>query len=340
MNQEQIEEYLDKMLKESEDELQAVFAGRMKALFDHLGEIFRKYKLGEEASRTDVYKTKRFQNEMELIKKNLHEDYKEIYKIINDLMKSQYVDNYLRSNYVYEMTLQTQIFSTVPTTQAVVEAITNPIDKLKLNALMNEHRNYIVNRIRIELAQGIQAGESYSQIAERLEKAVKFSRSKAMRVARTESGRTQTLGRLKSIEDAEQYSDRMKRFWMAELDARTRQAHRKLDGQLADENNNFRWRGRTAKGPSLWGIASMDINCRCDVGLKVAGKMPDTRRVKDYDDADYQRRLAERTEEIMANEGKTEKQAERKAKRQVFPPSKIIKWQTYEQWYKDLKDRA
>lgn len=340
MNQEEIEDYLDRMLKTANSDLDKVFAGRMKSLFDTLGSFFRKYKAGETISRNEIYKYNRFNKEMESIKEQISADYAEIYVIIHELMKSQYVENYLRTNYVYEMTLQTQTFSSIPTAQVVLEAIANPIDKLKLPEIMKEHRNYIINRIRIELAQGIQAGESYSQMAERLEKAVNFSRSKAIKVARTESGRTQVEGRLKSIEDVKRVSSRIREFWMSELDTRTRKSHRRLDGQLADKDGWFHYGGRKAKGPSLWGIASMDINCRCDVGAKINGIMPDSRRAKDYDDAAYQKRLAERIEEIMADEGKTAIQAERKAKKQVFPPNKIIRWQSYDNWYEDLKSRA
>ncbi len=130
MNQEEIEQYLDEMLKQTESDLQAVFAGRLKELFDMLGKFFRDYKDGNTISRTEIYKYNRFEKEMELIKENIQFDYKDVYKTIHELMKSQYVENYLRSNYVYEMTLQTQIFSTIPTTQAVIEVVTNPIDKL------------------------------------------------------------------------------------------------------------------------------------------------------------------------------------------------------------------
>ncbi len=72
----------------------------------------------------------------------------------------------------------------------------------------------------------------------------------------------------------------------------------------------------------------------------VNGQKPALRRARDYDDSEYQKRLAERTEEIMADEGKTEKQAERKAKKQVYPPSKVIEYMDYDKWYQSLKDKS
>ncbi len=339
MNQEQIEEYLNDLLEESEDELDQVFINRLKAMREWLAELYRKYPDGESINRTEIYKYKRFQKELEFIKGNIQDDYKQAYTLVAGLMSSQYTENYLRSGHIYEMTTQTDMDYVIPSAQTITEAVTNPIKELTLNSVLNQHRNEILRRIRIELGQGIQAGESYTNMAKRLEKALDFSRTKARRVARTESGRAQTLGRLKSGEQASQYAD-LTKYWLSEMDKRTRRAHRDLDDRKADDEGYFNYRGMKARGPSLWGVASMDINCRCDIFYTVNGQKPALRRARDYDDSEYQKRLAERTEEIMADEGKTEKQAERKAKKQVYPPSKVIEYMDYDKWYQSLKDKS
>ncbi|MFD2704228.1 phage minor head protein [Salibacterium lacus] len=336
MNQEEIEEYLTEMLEKSEREIDQVFAGRLKSLLDLLGKMHRKHGDGEAISQTEIYKLNRFEKEMERIKEQLHSDYTKLYQEINALMKAQYLQNYLRSGYVYEMTAMMDMGYQIPAAETVNQAILNPIKELTLSSLMNQHRNEIIRKIRVELGQGIQAGESYSQMATRLEDAVGFSRNKARRVARTESGRAQTNGRLASGEQAQQYAN-LEKTWMAELDTRTRTAHRKLDGQEANEDGNFEYRGMEAPGPSRWNIPSMDINCRCDIFYKVNGKTPDSRRARDYTDAKYQQRLADRMDELMNNEGLTEKQAQDKAKRQIYPPNKVVNWTTYEDWYDSLK---
>ena len=339
MNQESIEEYLNQLLEESESDLDRVFIARLKAMKDWLRELYEKYPSGEGINRTEIYKYRRFEKELQFIKQNIQGDYKQAYALISGLMVSQYVENYIRSGYVYEMTTQTDMQYAIPNTQTVIEAVTNPIKELTLNATLNNHRNQVLRRIRVELAQGIQAGESYSRMAKRLEKAMGFSRSKARMTARTEAGRAQTLGRLESLEQVKKYA-KTDEFWMAELDKRTRTSHRKLDGQERGKDGYFHYRGMKARGPSLWGVASMDIQCRCDIASKVNGIMPDSRRAKDYDDADYQQRLADRIDELMADEGLTEKQATRKAKRQIYPPSKIVEFQDYKTWYESLLNKG
>jgi hypothetical protein len=341
MNQELIEEHLTKMLEDSEKEIDKVFTNRTKALLQHLAEMFRKYEKDGELSRTQIYKYNRFEKELEFIKGQIQGDYKALYKEIDKLMKEQWLDNYLQSAYVYEMATQTDMQYTIPSADVINQAILNPIAELTLSALMNNHRNEIIRKIRIELASGIQAGEGYSQIAERLENVVNFSRVKALRVARTESGKSQTLGRLASGEQAERYAD-LAKFWMAELDSRTRQSHRKLDSKEANEDGYFTYGPNKTLGPSLWmgpDSAKLSINCRCDIGYKVNNEMPDTRRARNYDDLSYQNRLAERIDELMSNEGLTAKQAEKKAKKQIYPPSKVVEYQSYDKWYEGLKNK-
>jgi hypothetical protein len=143
---------------------------------------------------------------------------------------------------------------------------------------------------------------------------------------------------LDSGEQAQQYAN-LDKYWLSSHDFSVRQAHRKLDGDKADKEGYFHYKGAKAKGPSLFGIAKLDIRCRCDIIYTANGEKPDTMRVRDYDNADYQRRLSERIDELMA-EGLTEKQAERKAKRQVYPPSKIVEYSTYAKWYEGLKNKG
>lgn len=262
------------------------------------------------------------------------------YTLVFGILTSQYIENYIRSGYVYSLTTQTDMQYAIPSVETIREVLENPIKELKLNSILNRNRNQTIRRLRIEVAEGIHAGESYSKIAKRLEKVFKFSRYKARMVARTESGKAQTMSRIKSGERAEEYGAKLTKTWYSERDKRVRDSHQKLDGDKAGKDGLFRYKGNKTTGPSLWvgpDSAKLSINCRCDILYLVNNKKPDTMRAKDYDDADFQRRLAERIEQIMADEGKTEKQAEKKARKQVFPPSKVQEFMDYETWRKSLK---
>jgi SPP1 gp7 family putative phage head morphogenesis protein len=285
MNQQDIDKLLDKMIEQAEKDIDVVFAKRLKAVHDHIAKLYRKYSDGEGISRTDIYKYNRFESEMEFLKQNIHGDYKDLYSRINNLMKSSYVENYLRSGFLYEFEAQTPMQYTIPSAATVNQAILNPIKELTLSSLMNQHRNEIIRNIRLEIAQGIQAGEDYASMARRIEDRVGFSQVKAKRVARTEAHRVQSEARLNSGEQASKYAD-LTKTWNATLDTRVRPAHRRLDDNEADENGNFTYRGNKAKAPGLFlgpNSASLNINCRCSLLFLVNGKRPELRRARNDD---------------------------------------------------------
>lgn len=277
MTQQKISRLMERMIRQAENEIEEVLAKRTEAILEHWAKLYRKYQDGDTISRTDIYKYKRFEKEMESIKEQLHGDYKIIHKELVATASAVYVANYLRSGQLYEYQAQTPMGYAIPTTETVQQAILNPIAELTLSSLMTNHRNEIIRKIRIEIAQGIQAGEGYADMAERIKKATGFSTNKAQLVARTEGHRVQVQSRLDSMAQAQKHAD-IGKLWASALDLRVRRAHRSLDGQKADEEGYFHYKGRKAKGPSLWGSPSMDINCRCDVWGIVNGEIPRMRR--------------------------------------------------------------
>jgi SPP1 gp7 family putative phage head morphogenesis protein len=330
MNQHDIDKMLDDMERQAEKDIDVVFAKRLKWLLARISALYDKYAKGGELTWTDVNLYGRYQKEMALIGQEISGDYKGILDLLAQLSEDTYVENYLRSAYLFEVTAQQLMGYSIPTAKAVKVAVQNPIAKLTLPALMQAHRDEIVRRIDIEISQGIMAGEDYTRISKRIQNAVGFSRSKAMNVAVTETGRVQVKARMDSAEKAEKYAD-MVGVWNATLDLHTRPAHRKLDGQEADENGYFNYHGMKAKGPHLWGVASMDCRCRCTKIYKVDGILPDSRRSRDYTDADYQQKLADRMDKLM-EDGMTTKQAEKQAKKEISAPNVVVTYQTYDEW--------
>lgn len=334
-NQREIDLYLDKLLDQAESELDRLFLLRLRDIQNQVAAMYRKYSKNGELTFTDINKYNRFQKEMAIIAEKMTMDYRTIIKKMNATLETQYVEDYLRSAYVYEFEAQVPMGFAPPSQEIIKQAITNPIKALTLPAIFEQHRNEIVRKINIEIAQGLQAGESYSKVAARLEKVVKFSQKKARTVARTEGGKVRSIARQDSAEHATKHAD-MTKVWASNLDLEVRTSHRVLDGQEADKDGNFHHKGAKAQGPHLWGIASMDINCRCSIIFKVNGKLPKVRRARNVEDAGYQQKLADRIDKYM-EQGMTEKQAEKKAKREIKAPSLVVPYQPYKEWVKTLK---
>lgn len=335
MNQNDIDKQLDQMVEKAENDIDIVFAKRLKALMNQIAEMYRNYSEKGEISRTELYKYNRFKKEMQFIAEEINADYKGLYKDIQKMLQEQYIENLLKSGFLYEYESQSKMDYVIPSVSTINQAILNPIAELTLSALLNTHRNEVIRKINIEIGQALQAGEDYSTLAERLEKVLGFSSVKAKRVARTEAGRVQTISRMESAKHAEKYA-KLTKTWNATLDSKVRSAHRILDDQEADKEGFFHFKGAKAQGPHLFGIASMDINCRCSVLYLVNGKRPELRRARNLEDPAYQQKLADRIDKYM-EEGLSEKQAGKKAKKEIKPPSLVIPYQSYEEWKKGLK---
>lgn len=280
--QEEIDKYLDDLINKTEREIDVVFAKRTKTILEHLSNIQRVIDSGGELGRANVYNSIRYKQELQFIAQAIDEEYRSMYEKIQTFLVLMYLENYLRSGQLYEFESQSPMSYSIPSLETINQALLNPIAELTLSSLMNSHRNDTIRRINIEIGQGIQAGEGYGRIAERIEKELGFSSVKAKRVARTEGGKAQVLGRMASAEHASKYA-KLTKLWSATLDSDVRTSHRQLDNQEADEDGYFHFKGYKAKGPHLFGVAKLDINCRCDVLFLVDGKRPKLRRAKKLD---------------------------------------------------------
>lgn len=339
MNQFDIEDELDKKLAKAESDFEIVFIKRLKSILQQLAAMFRKYERDGVLTFTELNKYNRFQKEMERIAEVFTGDYKHIIKDMEELQETQYVAKYLLTAYLLSQTVPaTEQGFTIPSTETIQVALLNPIKELTLPKIFEQHRNDTVRRINIEIAQGIQAGESYAKIAKRLEKEIGLAANKARTVARTEAGRARSIANERVYEKASKYIKTTK-VWTSSLDMRVRRSHRSLDGQEADKNGVFKYQGNFATAPRLFvgaNAASLNINCRCTTIIKVDGKLPEYRRGRDYMDDGYQQKLADRIDKYMGDNSMTYKQALKKAQKEIQPPSRVIPYVTYDEWLKEM----
>lgn len=338
MNQLDIEAALNELLMKAESDLEKVFTKRLQTILFSVSEMYRKYEKNGELSFTDLNKQNRFQKEMKLIADTLSKDYSHIVKTMQETVEQQYVAKYLMTAYLVEMSVTdgTEMGFSIPSLPTVKQALLNPIEFLTLPKIMEHHRNDIVRKINIEIAQGLIAGEGYSTMAKRLEKQLGFSAKKAKLVARTEAGRSRSIAAEKVLAEASKHAE-MTKVWASMLDQRVRMTHRKLDGKEADKDGLFHHQANKTTAPRLWigpDSASLSIQCRCVLIMKVNGKLPENRRERDYMDDKYQQKLADRIDKLMHEDDMTYVQALKKAQKEITPPSRVIPYVSYETWLK------
>lgn len=109
------------------------------------------------------------------------------------------------------------------------------------------------------------------------------ARAGAAKIARTEGLRNLTSGFMAEIQQAADQGLDVQKMWLATLDGRTRHSHANTDGQIRKKDENFNVNGSEGQAPRLTGVASQDINCRCDAIILVDGVEPTQRTAKNAD---------------------------------------------------------
>lgn len=127
-------------------------------------------------------------------------------------------------------------------------------------------------KVNSEVLQGILQGESIPKIANRLSKVVGMNEASAIRNARTTVTSAENKGRMDMLHDAAGKGVITHKVWLAAIDARTREAHRLLDGQEQDIDDPF----ESIDGDIMFpgdpeARPEMVYNCRCTLTYKVVG---------------------------------------------------------------------
>lgn len=167
--------------------------------------------------------------------------------------------------------------------------------------------------INSEVLQGILQGESMSDIAARLTHVENMAANAAIRNARTMVTSAENKGRIDMMDDAEKQGVIALKRWISTHDARTRDWHAELDGQMREKDKPF----ENSVGKIMYpGDPSADpaniYSCRCAIGYKVTG----------FKKAQVQKDMAEKqVEERQASAftpAKTTEGAEAYAKEHIF----------------------
>ncbi|WP_407568411.1 minor capsid protein [Staphylococcus epidermidis] len=285
-NQNDIDNYIDKLVNQAEKEIEILFAKRLKEIKQIIVNMYEKYDRDEpQVTWTEFNKYNRLNKELNRIGQMLSQDYREVAKAIKQSQQNVYIEKYMMSLFLYEVASQTSMNFDIPTSQTIQTAIEQPIEFIKLVPTLQKHRDDTLKRIRMHITQGIMSGEGYSKIAKALRDDLGMSKAQSVRVARTETGRALSQAGLDSATVAKDNGLDMKKRWYATKDTRTRDTHRHLDGTSVDIEDNFHSSGCVGPAPKLFvGVASAkeNINCRCKLLYYIdEDELPTTMRTKE-----------------------------------------------------------
>lgn len=130
----------------------------------------------------------------------------------------------------------------------------------------------VYNLIFAEITDGVNAGETVEQIAQRVDRVLSYTGSerwpnRARTIAQTETTRAYGVGTLAAGMEQSRLTGRMlQKRWDTEHDSRVRPSHREVDGETTDlgmpfyvENFPMMFPGDPLAPPELV------VNCRCDL---------------------------------------------------------------------------
>lgn len=112
-------------------------------------------------------------------------------------------------------------------------------------------------RLRFALQEGLQKGETVDQIAARVSEVFEVQRARAERIARTETAASFTAGRFETMKEA----GVSKIEWLSARDARVRDSHEQLDGEIVMVGDRFANGLLYPLDPA--GPPEEIVNCRC-----------------------------------------------------------------------------
>jgi SPP1 gp7 family putative phage head morphogenesis protein len=296
---------LEEMEKRLELNLIQNYSSALKEVKSLLSFYHEKYATGEELTLQEMNKFNRlktlelqFSNVLNTMSANNE-------KNVNDSLAEQYTEAFYRTGYGLEQEVKADLNFGLINPNLVYEAVQAPIDKLTLSDRMEGRRKEITKKVRDGITQGLLQGEGYAKMSQRLTGIFEGEARNLTRIARTEGHRVQESASFESQKHVQDQGVQMVKVWVAALDGRTRDAHRKLDGQKVPLDEHFEINGNKALYPSDFGIAAQDIHCRCTTVTEIEGFSP----------------LFERR--ARGKDGKGE----------------VISYKTYEQWEKGVKTK-
>ena len=109
----------------------------------------------------------------------------------------------------------------------------------------------------------ITEGATLAEMQAKIVQSSAFSPNRAMTIAQTETTRVANHAANQAYEKAEEAGLQIEKMWLSARDEAVRDSHKELDGTTIPSAAQFTKNGATADAPGLFGVGSLDINCRC-----------------------------------------------------------------------------
>lgn len=244
-------------------------------------------------------------------------------QLITERLIKAYENGYLGSLYIMHDYGIPLIFGIDE--KRVMTIVLKPIEKMTFANRIGQDMKEFKKKVKSEISRGIASNASYGAIAKQIELRINENFNRSYRIAQTEMGRVSSESQYDGLVEAQNQGCEIIKQWCATLDDKTRPDHAALDGQIREIDEYFTIGNHKALHPHGFGVAKLDINCRCTMLEKPKWALDESEldrlkeratyykldKTKDFDDfkAKYLKAI-ESVKDIAFKEAKTIKEAE------------------------------
>lgn len=257
----------DKMLNAYEKSLASTYRALLRDMQNSIANVYSK--IDDNDMLNSLRKYHRKENIEKTMASMIDELSKTKYKGMYNQLRDQLLFSY---KYYYEAltTVSGKDYKLTPLKTSWIRAIIENEDVgTKLKEVVQKDRVDLIYKVKSNLIQGVNRGESFSQMAKRMQKVVNNDYQKAVRIARTETHRVKEAGTYESALKGEKAGIKQVKTWNSSNDGRTRKEHRRLDGKTIPLDEYFRVGSAKALKPGGTGRPEHDINCRCFLTMEI-----------------------------------------------------------------------
>lgn len=179
------------------------------------------------------------------------------------LLKKNYRDIYLSEAKKIVKQSEKELEIAMIEAKKMFEDINLPISGLTIKDRISKNKQDTFLKIKEIITSGLIRGIDLKQLDKEIIKALKVFEYKQNRIIQTEMNRIENMAINEVYKQAEKAGLKFKKMWVATIDKRLRDAHRTLNGKYANNKGYFYFNGYKTEFPGGFGVASLDINCRC-----------------------------------------------------------------------------
>ena len=147
--------------------------------------------------------------------------------------------------------------------EKMLTALTYNTANIPLSTRLYNNVDKAKKQILSEITRGIASGMSGQDVARNIQNRMGVSYRKARQLAQNEGHRVNTQAVMDGMHTAKERGADIVKQWDCTYDKKTRPEHRELDQKWVEVDDYFKWSGGEVFAPKEFGVARLDINCRC-----------------------------------------------------------------------------